>query len=503
MLGRVVDEAGKRFGDATAFVSADGWALSFDQLARRSTAAAAALGQQGIGPGDVVGLVLPSVVEYVVLYAAVAKLGAITAGVNARLAPVERDRILALAEPELIVSTIDLLPSDEVVAAAERVVITPAEAPSQLLVGWADPAGSIDVVEPDPDRPVAIVFTSGTTGTPKGVLFCERQLDFVNLVDTGHRWADQPGSAALAGTSFAHLGPMTKMPGNLMRGGATHLMDRWRAGDALEMIERHRMVGIGGIPTQVALMLRQPGFDELDLDCVKAIVMGGGPATPTLVRDARQGFQAALSVRYSCTEAGIGLGTAFDSDPEDAEISVGRPHAGVEVSVFDADDRPVAVGEVGEICLRSPAVMAGYWHDPGATALAFTADGSVRTGDLGWIDEAGRLRLSGRAKEMYVRGGYNVYPIEVEQVLAEHPEVVDVAVIARTDDVMGEVGVAIVVARDPNRPPSLDDLRAFADDRLAGYKLPADVRHLDALPLTPMEKIDRRALTTLVTPPDQ
>jgi acyl-CoA synthetase (AMP-forming)/AMP-acid ligase II len=141
--------------------------------------------------------------------------------------------------------------------------------------------------------------------------------------------------------------------------------------------------------------------------------------------------------------------------------------------------------------------MSGYWRDAEASRDAFTVDGAVRTGDLGYVDEAGRLRLVGRSREMYVRGGYNVYPAEVEAVLAEHPAVVDVAVVARPDEVMGEVGVAFVVPADPTTPPTLDDLRAWAGDQLAHHKLPEAVHTLEALPLTAMEKLDRRALAAL------
>jgi len=173
----------------------------------------------------------------------------------------------------------------------------------------------------------------------------------------------------------------------------------------------------------------------------------------------------------------------------------------VTLSVLDDDDMPVPTGEVGHVCLRSGAVMAGYWNDPEATAAAFTPDGSVRTGDLGWIDDRGRLHLAGRSKEMYVRGGYNVHPQEVEAVLAEHPDVVAVCVVSRPDDVMGEVGVAFVVPRGGAGPPTLESLRSFASGRLAAYKLPEEVRVVDALPLTSMDKVDRRALGARLVPP--
>ena len=239
---------------------------------------------------------------------------------------------------------------------------------------------------------------------------------------------------------------------------------------------------------------RDPGFDEFDLESIRYIIVGGGPITPDLAREARARFGAALATRYSCTEAGIGLGTAFDDPEEDAVLSVGRPHAAVDLAVLDEDDRPVPVGEVGRVCLRSPAVMSGYWRDPDATREAFTHSGHVRTGDLGWVDDQGRLRLVGRSKEMYVRGGYNVYPVEVEAVLSTHPDVTAVAVVPRPDAVMGEVGVAVLVPRDPAEPPTLDALREFARGQLAAYKLPEAAAVVDALPLTAGEKVDRAAL---------
>jgi acyl-CoA synthetase (AMP-forming)/AMP-acid ligase II len=471
MLARVVDEAAERFGDRTAYQGRD--SLSYEQLARRSDRVAVWLLERGIEAGDVVALVMPPSPDYVVAYAGAAKIGAITAGVNHRLTDEEQQQVLAKAGPSLVLRTGDLD------AAINR-----------------SSAGRPPPLDYDPDRPVAIVFTSGTTGTPKGAVFAGRQLEFITQTDTGGNW--DAGGAQLAGTSFAHVGPMTKLPGNLMRGGTIHLVDRWRAADALALTERLKLTAVAGIPTQIALMLRQPDFDEHDLASVRAIVMGGGPATPALVREARRRFAAPVAVRYSCTEAGVGLGTAFDAPPEDAEVSVGRPHAGVTLSILDEHLEPVAPGEVGEVCLRSPAAMTGYWRDAVGTAEAFTPDGSVRTGDLGWIDEAGRLRLAGRTKEMYVRGGYNVFPVEVEAVLAEHPGVADVAVVPRSDDVMGEIGVAVVVPTDPGRPPALDELREFAAVHLARHKLPEAIVTTSALPLTAMEKVDRRALARQV-----
>ena len=488
MLPQTTLEAARRFGDATAYVAADGWAISYADVARGAGAIAAGLTRRGVGVGDVVALVLPPGPEYLFAYLGAAAVGAITTGVSDRLAPAERDAILALADPRLVIAGPGLGPAR---VGAEVMEAPPAEHADGVL---ADLRANDDVpaLSNDLDRPVAIIFTSGTTGLPKGALYTNRQLEFITATDVGDGWGG--GTRSFTGTSFAHLGFMTKLPGNLRRGGTSFIMTKWRAHDALALMERERMAHVAGVPTQLALMLRDPGFDQFDLESVGYIIVGGGPVTPNLAQEARARFGAALATRYSCTEAGIGLGTAFDDPEEDAVLSVGRPHAAVDLAVLDEDDGPVPLGEVGRVCLRSPAVMSGYWRDPETTRAAFTEAGHVRTGDLGWVDDRGRLRLVGRSKEMYVRGGYNVYPVEVEAVLSTHPEVAAVAVVPRTDPVMGEIGVAVVVARDPSRPPTLDALREFGRAELAAYKLPEAAEVVDALPLTAGEKLDRVAL---------
>ena len=472
MLPQTITAAAERFGDRTAYVAPDGRELSFAAVDRVSDEIAAGLARRGVGSGDVVALVLPPGTEYLLSYCAAAKVGAITAGVNDRLAARERDAILELAGPRLVID--------------DRATL------DELRIASAQP----DPLPDDLDRPVAIIFTSGTTGLPKGALYCNRQLAFITRTDVGDTW--NGGGRSMSGTSCAHLGFMTKLPGALRRGGTTFIMERWHARPALELIAREKMTNIAGVPTQLALMLRDPDFDTFDLAAVQYIIAGGGPITPGLAEEARRRFGAKLQTRYSCTEAGIGLGTAFEDPDEDAIVSVGRPHPSVELAVRDLDGRDVATGDVGEVCLRSPAQMSEYWRDPEQTRAAFTADGFVRTGDLGWVDEQGRLRLVGRSKEMYVRGGYNVYPVEIESVLSTHPDVAAVAVVPRPDEVMGEIGVAVVVPRDVTRPPALADLREFASPHVAAYKLPEAVETIDALPLTVGEKVDRRALAEAI-----
>jgi acyl-CoA synthetase (AMP-forming)/AMP-acid ligase II len=495
VLPSTVREAARRFGDRNAYVAEAGWPLSYRALDQASDEAAVGLARLGIGLGDVVAIVLPPGPEFLIAYLAIAKLGAITAGVNDRLASRERTLVLETADPKLVLSTDDLA-----VDPFRTVTIRAATSATSTLAELRVGDERAPTLPPDPDRDVAIIFTSGTTGTPKGARYGNRQLEFITRTDVGDVW--DTGGRSFTGTSFAHLGFITKLAGNLRRGGVNFMMTRWRAEDALALLERERLTTVAGVPTQLALMLRHPRFDDFDLSSVEFIVAGGGPITPGLAEEARARFGARLATRYSCTEAGIGLGTAFDAPDDDAVVSVGRPLPGVDLALRSPDDsdRPRAAAEidVGEVCLRSGACMSGYWRDPVATDAAFTADGFVRTGDLGVVDDQGRLRLVGRAKEMYVRGGYNVYPVEVEAVLSTHPSVAAIAVVPRPDAVMGEVGVACVVLRD-GASVTLPALREFGSSSLASYKLPEMCTLLDTLPLTVGDKVDRRALANLVS----
>ncbi|MFN2545763.1 MAG: class I adenylate-forming enzyme family protein [Actinomycetota bacterium] len=461
----IVREAARRFGDQSALVAPDGERVSYRELDRRSEAVTAGLLRRGVGSGQVVALTMPSSPDYVVAYLAIAKAGAIACGVNPRLTPTERADALAVVDPALVLEDpAELEPVDE----------------------------PLPALEPDPDRPVVIVLTSGTTGAPLGALFCERQIAAIAEMEAGREWGG--GGPTLAGTEFAHIGFMTKLPWNLRKGTRIHTVRRWRAAEALEILSRERIPQVGGIAAQIALMLREPSFDSHDWSHVRMVVAGGGPSWPSLVREARERFGAPYSVRYSCTESGgLGCMTSPHADDEEVCFTVGKPRTGIDLDIRDGEGRPLAQGEPGEVWLRSPAVMERYWRDPEATARALV-DGWLRTGDVGAVDERGLLRLVGRSKEMFIRGGYNVYPTEVESVLTSHPAVADLAIVPRPDDVMGEIGVAVVVPRDPDHPPALEGLRSFGADRLAKHKLPEAVRIVDTIPLTSMHKIDRRRL---------
>jgi acyl-CoA synthetase (AMP-forming)/AMP-acid ligase II len=192
--------------------------------------------------------------------------------------------------------------------------------------------------------------------------------------------------------------------------------------------------------------------------------------------------------------------TLVDDDAEVVATTVGRPAAEVELRIVDpADGHELPTGEVGEVRCRSAAMMRGYWRDPERTADAIDADGWLHTGDLGFVGADGNLRIVGRLKEMYIRGGYNVYPAEVEAVLAEHPSVARAAVVGAPDPVLGEVGIAFVVPATGSAPPTRDALRSWCRDRLADYKAPHRIELIDELPLTSMHKVDKRALVARAT----
>ncbi|MCU1356366.1 MAG: AMP-dependent synthetase and ligase [Acidimicrobiales bacterium] len=473
-LPATVAEAARRFGDRSAFVDPDGAVLTYAELHDRSDEVAAGMAVAGVRPGAIVGLTLPSTSAWVVAYVAAAKLGAATAGVNPRLTDAERTACLDRVDPDLVVADADA------VATLARTGSRP------------------DAIDPDPDRPVAIVFTSGTTGLPKGAWFTDRQLAAVTRYDVGDAWGGPKPIAQYGATQFAHIGFTTKLAWYLRLGTTTHLLARWRAADVLDLVERERIATLGGVAPQMALMLRDPDFDARDLDCVKLIVMGGSASPPALVEEARRRFDAAYSIRWSLTESGgVGTGTAPDAPDHEALHTVGRPRPGIDVEIRDTGDRPVSIGEVGTVWLHSEATMSGYWKDPAATADALVG-GWLRTGDLGRLDDTGCLTLAGRSGDLFIRGGYNVHPAEVAGVLGQHPAVADVTVVSRPHDVLGEIGVAVVVPVDPAAPPTLEDLRRHASATLSHHKLPEALIVVDDLPLTAMQKVDRRALARLV-----
>jgi acyl-CoA synthetase (AMP-forming)/AMP-acid ligase II len=257
--------------------------------------------------------------------------------------------------------------------------------------------------------------------------------------------------------------------------------------------------------------MASPAFEQIDVSSIRVAGTGAARMTAEAVGELRRRLGVPVVVRYTSTEASLGTGTTLESSDDAVATTVGRPVPGVEMALVDDDDQPVADGEVGRVLLRSGAVMRGYWGrgpgrgrtvaellDPEATAAVLSEDGWLRTGDFGLRTAEGNLALVGRAHERYIRGGYNVYPAEVEEALAAHPAVGRVAVVGVPDDVLGEVGVAVVVPSGSGEV-SLEALRLYCKGLLSDYKAPDAVVLVDELPVTPMLKVDPVALAEIGT----
>lgn len=490
MLTRALDRAVRRHGERAALITPAGWTVTFADLDRISGELAVGLAERGVKAGAPVVLVLPSSPEYVVAYLALARLGAVTAGISPFLGLAERQAMVSRAAATHVISTAALRVTDD---ATTSIIVEPADRLEGIFAELRVPQARPEPLSPDPERPVAVVFTSGTTGHPKAALFRNRQFEAALAVEHADPWAAD--EHILSSTQFAHVGFMMRLAAYLEQGTTLCMVDKWRAETALELIEQYRMPAVNGVSAQVALLLAHPDRSRRDLSSVQRVVVGGGPSAPALITQAIETWQASYSIRYSSTESGgVGTATSYDRPVTSGTSGVGHPRGDVQLRIV-SDGQELPSGEIGEIQLRSSAMMSGYWRDPDATAQAIV-DGWFLTGDLGYLDADGGLHLAGRTKEMYIRGGYNVYPQEAESLLASHPLVEAIAIVPRPDVVMGEIGVAVV--RASGARPTLAELRAFGAEHLPGYKLPEVLWVVDDLPLTPSQKIDRRQLVELV-----
>ena len=468
MIGALLRQVAAREPDTVAFVDGDR-RLTYAEWDWLSDRAAFSLWAEGVRPGETVALLLNPSFTYPVAYLGAAKIGAITVGVNTRLGPDEVDHVLDDSRARALITDRPGFP-DDLVFTPERL---------------NQPGSSVDVVT-GPDDVVAIVYTSGTTGLPKGAAFTNRALDAVKDIEQQVDPIDHPKT--LGGTPMAHMGFMTKIGAHIARASTTVLMREWSARGALEAIEREKLTWLGGVPTQLALMLMDAQFAYFDISSLKHCLIGGAPAPPDLVRRIRQGFGVPVTVRYSCTELAMATGTRIGDPDVVVAQTVGRPLPGVSLRLLGAES------EIGEIAVRSPTMMRGYWRNDDATRAAIDEDGFFHTGDLGRIDDDGNLHLAGRSKEMYIRGGYNVYPVEVENALRAHPKVALVAVIGVPDEVLGERGHAVIVPTSQEDPPTLGEIREWVCARIADYKAPDELEVRTELPMTAMFKVDKRAL---------
>jgi long-chain acyl-CoA synthetase len=495
-LARLAEAAFERRGDYESLLFEGRWhgsAELFDRACRLGSG----LSQLGIAPGDRVVVSMANCPEVSMVYQALWRAGAVVTPATFLLTTPDLRHVIADSEAVAVITTSDLVYKvrDAVDGLAHvRHVIS--SGPDGL--GELEEASPAPIVERADDELAALLYTGGTTGRAKGVM-----LSHANLWFSGQ--AVQKASYVPGVNRSLMTLPLSHSYGILVTIGGMHspespvtVLLRWFDPRVfLEMIAEHRLQTSAVVPSMLHLLLEQP-LEQLDLSSLVYLGCGAAPLAPQTVAEVERRIPG-VTVRqgYGLTETAALIAT--NPAGHEKPGSVGVPIPGAEVRIVDDQGCPVAVGEVGEICCRSPAVMQGYWRSPDATAETIR-DGWLHTGDVGFLDEDGYLFIVDRKKDVIIRGGFNVYPRDVEDALLEHPAVVGAAVVGRPDERHGEEVVAFVALRAPDAA-SADELVDWARERIGGYKYPREVHFVDAMPLTAVGKLDRKALRTRVRVP--
>jgi long-chain acyl-CoA synthetase len=378
------------------------------------------------------------------------------------------------------------------------------------VLGTPEAEAGLPDVELHPDDAATIFYTSGTTGRPKGAFGTHRNIcsNLVNLAFSQMRGAIRSGltPGEIAGQRQQQMAQLISVPffhatgchsilvGNTALGGKLVMMFKWNPERAIELIERERITSFGGVPAMVWQVLESPSFAKSDLSSVKSVAYGGAPAPPELVRRIKEVFPGVTAGNgYGLTEtssvATFNMGEDYLRKPD----SVGAPMPVCEVRIVDEEGRELPPGEVGELWIKGPNVVEGYWNDPEATAEAFT-DGWLHSGDLARVDDEGFVFIVDRAKDMLIRGGENIYCVEVESVLYDHPDVMDAAVVGIPHRVLGEE-VGAVVQVTPNSRVGEQALRDHVAEHLAAFKVPVRIEiRTEPLPRNPNGKILKQDL---------
>jgi acyl-CoA synthetase (AMP-forming)/AMP-acid ligase II len=488
-------------GEQLALVS-DGALWTYAQLAAAIDDYSHALTAAGVSAGDVVAVLAWSCPEAFILFLAASRIGALYLGLNPKQTLAELMYIVCDAKPRLVVGlagedeqTQKLRQLRDQANTVREVVTRHGDGVSTSLRQFiragrtARPAPDRSL---DPDRPCAIVYTSGSTGLPKGALLSEAGM-IRSAVMTWDSWYGSISPLrTVAQHPVNHVGWLVcECVGALVAGGTTFFKERFSGPGTLQLIERERLNLWVTLPSMVTLALESPEFEVSDLSSLERVALGSMLPVQAL-RRLRSRTRAVISVSYGLTEANGGALTVTDDDAslETIAESIGRPVRGVEVRIVGGDGRDVSDAEPGELLIRDRSLFLGYLGRPDETAHAIDSDGWLHTGDVATRRPDGNLRLVGRLKEMFRSGGYNVYPTEIEVVIGAHGAVRAVAVVEIPDPLWTEVGVAFVVAKAGHHVDE-ETLRAFARERLANYKVPKRFVFLDALPLLPNGKYDK------------
>ncbi len=491
--------------------------FTYAQVNARATALAAALIELGVEPGDRIAVDLPNWPEFVFSLFAAAKLGAVIVPLNPRYTVPELQYMLRHSEATVVISAEDFGGTDYL-QLFEGFLTSLPELQYLVTVGeedlWYDDRiyqfedlvssgeSGTQVVTPDID-PVkdtfAILYTSGTMGKPKGVA-----LTHENLLTAAALTVDaiglSPDDVVFGVTTVFHvfgLGP--GIIGTAMAGATLVLQEQFLPDEALHLIEQHRVTVHYGVPTVYVTEMRELDVTQADVSSLRVGIVAGAPIGDELVKRIRETLCPNLHVAYSLTETSSTVAMTRPEDPLDKKLfTVGRPLPGAEIRVLDLDGTVLPIESLGEVAIRGPGIMKGYYRQPGETSQVFDEEGYFLTGDLGMVDEDGFVHIVGRRKELIIRGGFNVYPREVEDRLHAHPAVLDVAVVGLPHEVLGELVCACVVPVE-GAIVTGEEIKEWCRGTLADYKVPDLVRFFDSFPLTGSGKVRRVELARMVS----
>ena len=493
--------AASQFGDGLAIVDGE-TRLTYAELVDQARRFGAALVASGIQPGDRVAIWAFNSAEWVIALLGLTSAGATLVPINTRWKGAEAADVLRRSRARLLVTVTGFLGNDYVamlegedLPALETTVVVRTPQWEELLTR-ATPS---DLRELDrraaavsPDDPADILFTSGTTGVPKGVVMPhERTLgvatDWVRM--TG---LDADDRYLMVNPYFHQFGLKAGILACLSSGAAMLPEAAFDVDRALARVAEERVTVFPGAPTLYHSILDHPDRGKYDLSSLRVAVTGAADIPVELIRRVNDELPfSSVITGYGLTETGTATSTSPDDDFETVATTVGRPRPGFELRI----DAPL--GEAGEVVIKGPTVMAGYLDDPDATAATLSPDGWLRTGDLGVLDERGYLRIVGRIKDMFIVGGFNVYPAEIENVLLRHPDIKQAAVIGIPDERLGEVGIAFVVSGSGD-PANGAEILAWCRDQMANYKVPRRIEIVDELPLNATGKVVKDELRARV-----
>ncbi len=510
-LPQVIRQAAARFPQRSAIVDGP-QTITYADLAQRSEDLARALLAQGVQVGDRVAVWAPNQAEWILAACGALMAGAVLVPINTRMKGAEAADILERCRARVLFCAGEFLGTYYPAmldgmrpATLARIVILGGAAQRGSELGWQDFLAAGTTVAPaqvhareaalGPDSTADLMFTSGTTGRPKGVMAAHAP-----TIRAFSEWARvvglEEGARYLIINPFFHsFGYKAGWVAAFLRGATVYPQQVFDADAVLSRIAADRISFLPGPPTLFLTMLAHPRLKDFDISSLRSAVTGAASVPPVLIERMRNELGIAnVTTAYGLTECG---GCATVCDPSDSAETIantcGKALPGTEVRCADAQGRSVAPGEAGEVLLRGYHVMQGYFEDDAATREAIDADGWLHTGDVGVMDERGYLRITDRLKDMYITGGFNCYPAEIERLLSAHPAIAQVAVIGVPDERMGEVGCAYVVLRNGVAATEAE-LIAWAREQMANYKVPRQVRFAEALPVNASAKVDKKVL---------